>query len=95
MNSFVQEGRRGTVAEYTDPYISFNEGLGRVEDQGSLSGSEEDAGVHPLYLDANKMDTDIDGELCFIYSNDTSHLNNFRRRKHLADVPNLECGWHA
>ncbi|KAG1760315.1 hypothetical protein EDD22DRAFT_825616 [Suillus occidentalis] len=60
MNSFVQEGRRGTVAEYTNPYISFNEGLGRVEDQGSLSGSEEDAGIHPLYLDANKMDTDID-----------------------------------
>jgi hypothetical protein len=67
MNHFIREGRRGAVAEYAGPFnASFDEGLGRVEDQGSLSGSEDDAVAHPLYLDANKMDVEIDGELSFI-----------------------------
>ncbi|KAG2343405.1 hypothetical protein BDR05DRAFT_962919 [Suillus weaverae] len=63
MNHFVREGRHGNVVEYAHPSnFSFNEGLGRVEDQGSLSGSEDDAGVYPLYPDANKMDADIDDD---------------------------------
>ncbi|KAG1741621.1 hypothetical protein EDB19DRAFT_1634379 [Suillus lakei] len=63
MNRFIREGRHGTVAEYAGPFdASFNEGLGRVEDQGSLSGSEDDAGVYLSYPDANKMDADIDDD---------------------------------
>lgn len=97
MNRFIREGRHGTTAEYADPLnVSFYEGLGRVEDQGSLSSSEDDAGVYLFYQDANKMDADIDGELSFRYlRNDTSHSNDFRRRKYLPDIPSLECGWHA
>ncbi|KAG2074452.1 hypothetical protein BDR04DRAFT_1229370 [Suillus decipiens] len=60
MNHFI---RHGTVAEYAGPFDgSFNEGLGRFEDQGSLSGSEDDTGVYHLYPDANKMDADIDDD---------------------------------
>ncbi|KAG2036371.1 hypothetical protein BDR03DRAFT_959861 [Suillus americanus] len=63
MNRFIREGRHRTVAEYASPSnVSFNEGLGRIEDQGSLSGSEDDAGVYLSYPDANKMDPDIDDD---------------------------------
>ncbi|KAG1898685.1 uncharacterized protein F5891DRAFT_1236333 [Suillus fuscotomentosus] len=64
MNRFIREGRHGTTAEYADPLnVSFHEGLGRVEDQGSLSSSEDDAGVYLFYQDANKMDADIDEDV--------------------------------
>ncbi|KAG1730141.1 uncharacterized protein EDB91DRAFT_1158070 [Suillus paluster] len=55
------EGRYGTVAEHTGIFnANFNDG--RVEDQGSLSGSEDDAGSYLLYPDANKTDADTDDD---------------------------------
>ncbi|KAG1842808.1 high mobility group box domain-containing protein, partial [Suillus tomentosus] len=64
MNRFIREGRHETTAEYADPLnVSFHEGLGRVEDQGSLSSSEDDVGVYLFYQDANKMDADIDDDV--------------------------------
>ncbi|KAG0697200.1 hypothetical protein DFH29DRAFT_1023051 [Suillus ampliporus] len=57
MNRYNQEGRHATVAEHVGPF-SFNEG--RVEDQGYLSGSEDD--TYLLYPDANKLDVDTDDD---------------------------------
>ncbi|KAG2130286.1 uncharacterized protein EDB93DRAFT_82822 [Suillus bovinus] len=57
MNRFIRER---PVAEYVDPSnVSFREG---VEDQSSLSSSEDDTAVYLFYPDANKMDTDIDDD---------------------------------
>ncbi|KAG2137541.1 hypothetical protein DEU56DRAFT_887308 [Suillus clintonianus] len=80
MNPFNGEGRHGPVAEYTGSFnVSFNEGFGRVEDQGSLSGSEDDAG-YLLYPDANKMDTDTDDDATTSLTSQTLNADGTPKR---------------
>ncbi|OAX37677.1 hypothetical protein K503DRAFT_771265 [Rhizopogon vinicolor AM-OR11-026] len=60
MNRFPREGRRTDMAEHAG---SFNASLRGVDDQGSVSGSEDDAASYYLpYPDPHKMDTDIDDD---------------------------------
>ncbi|OJA14812.1 hypothetical protein AZE42_04195 [Rhizopogon vesiculosus] len=62
MNRFPREGRHTNIAEHADPFNASLRGV-RVDDQGSVSGSEDDAtSYYPAYLDPHKMDTDIDDD---------------------------------
>ncbi|KAG1879993.1 hypothetical protein F4604DRAFT_1995915 [Suillus subluteus] len=80
MNRFIREGRHGTVTEYTGPFnVSYNEGLGRLEDQGSLSGSEDDA-VYLSHPDANKMDADIDDDTNTFLTSQTLNADGTPKR---------------
>jgi hypothetical protein len=73
MNRFTRDGRYPlNIAEHADSFNASSRGV-RVEDQGSVSGSEDDGGVYLAYPDPYNMDPDIDGQLLFISS--LSHIS--------------------
>ncbi|KIJ63993.1 hypothetical protein HYDPIDRAFT_154960 [Hydnomerulius pinastri MD-312] len=55
------EGRHAPVAEHSGAFNASLKELGRVDDQGSPSGSEDDAG-YPVYPDAHKMEAEVDDD---------------------------------
>jgi hypothetical protein len=64
------------MAEYADPFNASLRGV-RVEDQGSVSGSEDDAASYFAYQDPNKMDAD-DGKLLSLFSTSCISLNQLQ-----------------
>jgi len=78
MNRFARDGRYPNIAEHADPFNASLRGV-KVEDQGSVSGSEDDAAsYYPAYPDSNKMDTDIDGQLLFLLSPSCTSLKQLQ-----------------